>query len=190
MRNPKCFKSIPENQMLSLGMTYWLTRATYRATGVKIFCAFAQKHQESDASLEECFCKNHGITIQNLLFLGILLILLYSSILPWHVPVGLYSQPQLWPHAWRTSWAPGGGEWGWWALPLPGTSQSWPVISPSSVTLTPLRKGKRSQKWGKTGRFKTRHKWRPEAFHPSSELAFQKQVVSVFLKKIGQVIFF
>ena len=61
-----------------------------RAAGVKIFCAFAQKQRESDGSLEECFCKYHGIVILKWLFLGMLLILLHSSILSWHVSEGLY----------------------------------------------------------------------------------------------------
>ena len=70
-----------------------LSHCLTRAAGVKIFCAFAQKQQESDGSLEECFCKYHGIVIFKLLFLGMLLTLLYSSILSWHVSEGLYPEP-------------------------------------------------------------------------------------------------
>lgn len=79
-KNPRALRSetlavskVPENQELSLDVT-WLSRTTYRATELKMFYTFAQKHQEIHASLAKCFCKYHGIVIKKWLLLGMLFI--------------------------------------------------------------------------------------------------------------------
>lgn len=66
---------VPENQKLSLDVT-WLSKTTYRATELKMFYTFSQKHQEIHASLAKCFCKYHWIIIKKWLLLGILFICL------------------------------------------------------------------------------------------------------------------
>lgn len=180
MRNPKCFKSIYPKIRCCHCMTYWLTRATYRSyRGENILCICPEASRKWSKPrrvfLQKPWDNNLKFAISGHIA---------NSALLFHLVLACSCRAVLSAPAMATRlkdklrprWREGR------LMNSASARNQSDLIShfPKLSHTNPSEKREKSSEMRQTGRFKTGHKWRPEAFHPSSELALQKRVLFQF----------